>query len=107
MTYDNTNKGTIAKNNRKEADNHPDIAGQINVAGVDYWINGWLKTNSQDGTKFYSLSVKPKVARTEAPAPPAAQSYGDKSRRNIRPPDREPVPAFVVAGDDPSDDIPF
>jgi hypothetical protein len=61
--YDNTNKGTIAKNARKETDQHPDIAGSINVNGTDYWLNGWLKTNSRDGSKFYSLSVKPKQER--------------------------------------------
>lgn len=61
--YDNTNRGTISKNARKEQDSHPDIAGSINVAGVDYWINGWQKTNSRDGSKFYSLTVKPKQER--------------------------------------------
>ena len=98
MPFDNTNKGTIAKNNRKEADNHPDIAGQINVAGVDYWINGWLKTNSQDGSKFYSLSVKPKEARQEAPA---RTMPADKASRR--------VPAFEppMHPDDQDDSIPF
>lgn len=61
--YDNTNRGTISKNASKEQDSHPDIAGSINVAGVDYWINGWQKTNSRDGSKFYSLTVKPKQER--------------------------------------------
>lgn len=57
------NRGTIAKNTRKTADTHPDIAGTINVDGKDYYINGWLKTNGSDGSKFYSLSVKPKEAK--------------------------------------------
>lgn len=63
--YDNTNRGTISKNSRKEQDSHPDIAGSINVDGVDYWINGWQKTNSNDGSKFYSLTVKPKQERSQ------------------------------------------
>jgi hypothetical protein len=67
MSYDNTNKGTIAKNPRKEADTHPDIKGSINVEGRDYWLDGWQKTNSKDGSKFYSLTVKPKEARSSAP----------------------------------------
>jgi len=61
--YDNTNKGTIAKNTRKETDSQPDIAGSINVEGKDFWISGWLKKNSRDGSSFYSLSVKPKQER--------------------------------------------
>jgi len=78
--YDNTNRGTIAKNNRKEQDTHPDIAGSINVAGVDYWINGWLKTNSQDGSKFYSLTVKPKQERAQQIVKEQRQqSYAEQS----------------------------
>jgi hypothetical protein len=57
------NSGTIAKNTRKTEERHPDITGSITVDGKDYWLNGWQKTNSQDGTTFYSLSVKPKEAR--------------------------------------------
>lgn len=65
--YSNVNRGTIAKNPRKEADTHPDIKGSINVDGKDYWLDGWQKTNGKDGSKFYSLTVKPKEARTSAP----------------------------------------
>jgi hypothetical protein len=61
--YDNTNKGIISKNDRKTADSHPDIKGTINVNGVDYWLDGWLKERKSDGGKFYSLTVKPKEAR--------------------------------------------
>lgn len=68
MAYDNTNRGTLAKNTRKTEDSHPDIAGQINVDGVDYWLNGWAKKNSKDGSSFYSLTVKPKQDRA-APTP--------------------------------------
>lgn len=88
---DTTNRGTIAKNTRKTETNHPDIAGQINVEGKDYWINGWLKTNSQDGSKFYSLSVKPKEAKT---------SPGTEPRR--------PAPAFELREEPTADDeVPF
>jgi len=79
--YDNTNKGTLAKNDRKTEPNHPDIAGSINVNGTDYWLNGWLKTNSRDGSKFYSLTVKPKQERAaeirrEASKPSYAEHSG-------------------------------
>lgn len=76
---DNTNRGTIAKNTRKTDEKHPDITGSINVDGKDWWINGWLKTNGSDGSKFYSLSVKPKEAK-------AAYSK-DKANRHIDPAD--------------------
>ncbi len=63
MTYDNTNKGVVSKNDRKTEENHPDIAGYINVDGKDYWLNGWKRTRSSDGAAFYSLTVKPKQER--------------------------------------------
>lgn len=63
MAYDNTNRGTIAKNTRKTEDKHPDIAGSLNVEGVEYWLNGWAKKNSTDGSSFYSLTVKAKEAK--------------------------------------------
>lgn len=65
MEHDRTNTGTIAKNTRKTEEKHPDIAGTINVDGKDFWINGWLRTNSRDGSKFYSLSIKPKQERAQ------------------------------------------
>lgn len=63
MSYDNTNRGSISKNLHKQKDNQADIAGSINVEGVEYWINGWLK-EGRNG-KFYSLSVKPKQERAQ------------------------------------------
>ena len=60
MEYDNTNRGSLFKNDRKELDNHPDYNGSINIDGKDYWLNGWIKESKKDGKKFFSLSVKPK-----------------------------------------------
>lgn len=84
MAYDNTNSGTIGKNKRKEQPNHPDITGNLNVDGTDYFINGWQKKNGETGETFYSLSVKKKEQqgggqrgsqsqRQSAPPPPAEQ----------------------------------
>jgi hypothetical protein len=58
--YDNTNRGSLFKNDRKELDTHPDYNGSINIEGRDYWLNGWIKESKKDGKKFFSLSVKPK-----------------------------------------------
>ncbi len=63
MTYDNSNRGALFRNNRKEKDTHPDYNGSINVGGVDYWLNGWLKEGPNG--KFFSLSVKPKEETIE------------------------------------------
>lgn len=75
--YDNTNRGTLFKNDRKTADTHADYTGSINVNGQEFWLNGWLK-DSKLGGKFFSLSVRPKEARG-APANDlrVSDSHGD------------------------------
>ena len=65
-TYDNTNRGILGRNKRKEKDSHPDFSGSINVEGHDYWLSGWLKENANG--KFFSLSVKRKDGTAERPA---------------------------------------
>lgn len=63
--YDNTNRGILGRNKRKEKDSHPDFSGSINVEGHDYWLSGWLKENANG--KFFSLSVKRKDGTAERP----------------------------------------
>lgn len=90
MSYDNTNTGMLAKNDRKQKETHPDYRGTINIEGVEYWLSGWLKTGKEGGKlagqKFFSLSAQPKDAAPAAAPKPAA------------------APA---AADDMDDDIPF
>jgi uncharacterized protein (DUF736 family) len=75
--FDNTNRGSLFKNDKKEAETHPDYKGQINVNGEEFWINAWLKTSKQ-GTKFMSLSVSPKDRQVNEP-----------TRRNTPEPDSD------------------
>lgn len=69
--YDNTNRGALFKNDRKEKDSHPDYKGSINVDGVDYWLSAWLK-EGQKG-KFFSMSIQPKEQAAPAPKDKAGQ----------------------------------
>jgi len=59
MEYDNTNRGVLFRNDKKESEKHPDFTGSIDVDGVDHYLSGWIKQSKQ-GKKFFSLSVKPK-----------------------------------------------
>jgi hypothetical protein len=58
--YDNTNKGTLFKNDNVKKETDPVYKGQINVGGKEYWLNAWLKESKKDGKKFFSLSISPK-----------------------------------------------
>ncbi|HMF20574.1 MAG TPA: hypothetical protein VKG24_00390 [Pseudolabrys sp.] len=78
--YDNTNRGALFRDEEKHKDTDRDYSGTINIEGHEFWLSGWIKT-SKKGTRFLSLSVKPKNA-------PAAKST--KSR-----------------AEDMNDDIPF
>ena len=57
--YDDTNRGALFKNDKKESDRHPDYKGTLNVNGAEFWVSSWLKV-SKNGEKYMSLSVSPK-----------------------------------------------
>ena len=70
MSEKRDNSGSIGANKRKTSDRHPSHKGQCVVAGVEYWISGWLKDT--DGSKWLSLSFERKDAqRDHAPSQPA------------------------------------
>jgi hypothetical protein len=96
MTYDNTNRGSIWKNEKKEKDTHPDFTGSLDVGGVQYWVSAWKrKEGAPAKAPALSFSVKPK---DEQP------SISQRATATIRRPD-----ANITSGrnDDMDDAIPF
>lgn len=75
--FDNTNRGAMFKNQRKEeGDRKPEYTGNVNVEGVDYFLDAWIKTSAA-GQKFMSVSVKRKdMQGGQSTPPPAPQGYG-------------------------------
>lgn len=79
--YDNTNRGTLGRNRKKEKDTHPDFKGQLNVEGKEYWLSGWTKEANDGSGKFFSLSVQPKDAsqnRTVTKKDTVIEDIGDE-----------------------------
>lgn len=79
--YDNELRGVLFKNNRRVKDTQPEYTGNVQVGGQEYWLSGWVKTSTKDGSKFFSLAL---TVKDEKPA-------------------GQPVTAEV----DVNDDIPF
>jgi hypothetical protein len=81
--YDETNRGTLWKNDRKQSDTHPDLSGTINVDGKEYWLSGW-RGKGADGGKgpILSLSVKPKEAKPERAQQARREAFEDVDTRH-------------------------
>ena len=70
--YDNTNRGSIWMNDKKETENHPDFTGSLNVEGREYWVSAWKrKPDANPKAPALSFSIKLKE--------PKGQSYSAKS----------------------------
>jgi hypothetical protein len=74
MSYDNTNSGMLARNDKKETEKHPDFKGSINVDGVDYWLSAWVR-EGKEGARWqvgssspYPLARRNKLRRRKRPS---------------------------------------
>jgi len=66
--YDNTNRGSIWKNDKKITDNHPDFTGSLNVEGKEYWVSAWKrKQGAKEGSPALSFSVSEKEQKPQQP----------------------------------------
>ena len=76
MEYDNTNSGALFPAREKKTDRHPDMTGNLDVNGVEYYINAWTKVSKQ-GKKFLSLSINPKQQVAKQAVQQAQQVVAD------------------------------
>lgn len=79
--FDNTNRGSLFKNEKKTEEKHPDLNGSINIEGKDYWISGWSKV-SKGRQKFISLSVREKQEQTRQSSQPTRKAAPVKEEFN-------------------------
>jgi hypothetical protein len=59
--YDNTNTFTLFVNDKGDNDKRPDRTGTLNVDGVEYYIDGWIKQGKSG--PFLSGKIKRKDAK--------------------------------------------
>ena len=88
MGYDNTNKGALFKNDKKNKDTDRDYNGQCEIvcphcgATSEHWISAWIN-EAKSGKKYMSLRFNEKE--------PSQPKYENKS----------------ISNDSFDDDIPF
>lgn len=105
MSYDNTNRGALFKNEGdRKRENGPDYSGNLNVNGVEFFLDAWIKT-AQSGRKFMSVSVKQKQQRQE---PEDTRTHGEmKAAQRSSYGTPPPRPKSGTGFDDMDDSIPF
>ena len=97
--YDNTNKGALFVNDRKDTDKHPDWKGSLNINGVEHWISGWARSTARGDV--ISLALGEPKQQTAAQARPQAKPQAAPQRQ---PQKAAPAPSGF---DDLDSDIPF
>lgn len=100
--YDNTNRGALFDNNRKERDSQPDMTGKIDIDGVEHFISGWWK----DGRGGRYLSLAKQTRNADGKGGQGQGGQGGQQRSG--PPRQQSKPAFDNIGKPMQDeDIPF
>lgn len=69
MAYDNKNRGSIWKNERKESESHPDFTGTFtDESGREFWVSAWKrKPDAAEKAPALTFSLKPKEQKFTKP----------------------------------------
>jgi hypothetical protein len=98
MSYDNTNRGAIWKNEKKETEKHPDFKGDLNIDGVIYNVSAWKrKPDANPKAPLLSFSVSKREMPQEVRQAAMHSNHGR--------PTPQPAPAYDDFDD--SGDLPF
>jgi hypothetical protein len=69
------NSGILFRNDKKTRDTDRDYGGSATIAGIEYWISGWIKDGKRG--KFMTFSFKPKHEENSAAKPGAGVPFDD------------------------------
>jgi len=78
MAYDNTNTGILSRNTKRRSEKSSEFSGNINVEGVEYWLDAWVKERKADGSKFFSLALKRKDGQQAKSNAPLSEQLSDE-----------------------------
>mgnify|MGYP001594450312 CR=1 FL=1 len=95
MTDRKDNSGALFKAGTKRDARDRDYNGQVMVAGVEYWVSGYINVAPKTGETYVGLTFK---AKQDKPAtkPTPESNWLD-----------EPKPPSGPGGGDLDDDVPF
>lgn len=94
--YDNTNRGSIWRNEKREKDTHPDFTGSLNVNGVEYWVSAWKrKEGAAAKAPALSFSVKPKEDQPQQSISQRAMPKGPAGHARINDDLDDSIPFFM------------
>ncbi len=74
------NSGSLFRNDRKTAANHPDHKGSALIDGKEYWISAWINEAKSSGKKYFGLAFELKeeqAQRSQQTAAPAQAEFDD------------------------------
>lgn len=93
--------GSLFKNSKKTADNHPDYQGSVMIGGNIYQLGAWKK-QTKTGDIYLSISAKIKApGNAQVSAPQATASNANQQK-----PERKEYPKGESM-DNFDDDLPF
>ena len=70
------NSGILFRNDKKTRDTDRDYGGSATIAGVEYWVSGWIKDGKRG--KFMTFSFKPKDGWGAAKSSATRADYDDQ-----------------------------
>ena len=84
--YDNTNRGAIWKNDKKQTEKHPDFKGDLNIEGVIYNVSAWKrKADANPKAPLLSFSVSKREVPQEVKQAAMHSNHGRQSAPQTMP----------------------
>lgn len=104
--YDNTNRGVIFPNDRKQKSSHPDFKGSCTIKTpdgelIEYWVSGWEKEGRNGPLMSLSFQLKEEQEEQEERSVKKQSSLFGKKGGSSEPATKK------TASPDLDDEVPF